>query len=140
MRFFTTCWACSTAVLILSGSVFAASEEKSKAKPLKPCTIRSATSGSFFDINGLKIVPPIKDPKSKKETKPESWHVRGYDYGANFTLNFCGPVVEDIDEFEGVSDKLARNVSAFYTIGKRSYSLGYAAVSFLPALVELTSP
>jgi cation-dependent mannose-6-phosphate receptor len=55
----------------------------------------------------------------------ESYHVKGYDYGSNFTLNVCGPVVEELDDVEGVSKKQWANVSAFYTDSKdRVYSLG----------------
>ena len=126
MKFLPMCWACSAAVLALSPSVFAATEDKPKTKPQKPCTIHSLTSGSYFDINDLYVAPPDGRSKSKKEDKPESWHVKGYDYGANFTMNFCGPVVEDIDNFEGLSSKLSQDVSAYYTIGKKAYSLGYS--------------
>jgi hypothetical protein len=73
-------------------------------------------------------LPDAKDKKS--ESGIESWHARGYDYGTNFTLNFCAPVVEtlgkDPREFEGIDKDLWRNVSAYYTDGKRSYSIGYA--------------
>jgi hypothetical protein len=84
-------------------------------------------------------LPDAKDKKS--ESGIESWHARGYDYGTNFTLNFCAPVVEtlgkDPREFEGIDKDLWRNVSAYYTDGKRSYSIGYAiavatAIDLLP--------
>lgn len=55
----------------------------------------------------------------------ESWHAKGYDYGSNFTLNFCAPVVEDIGEVEGVDRELWKNVSAYYTAGGKTYSIGY---------------
>lgn len=60
----------------------------------------------------------------KKGEVSESYHVKGQDYGANFTINFCAPVVEDLTDVEGVDKKLAQNVSAYYTIGKKSYSIG----------------
>lgn len=101
--------------------------KKEPAAP-KPCTIRSPSSGHFFDLNSITMkLPEAKDKKS--ESGLESWHARGYDYGTNFTLNFCAPVVEtqgeDPREFEGLDKDMWRNVSAFYTDGKRSYSIGY---------------
>jgi len=117
-------YACVVLALSIAG---AAADEKTKEKPVKPCTIRSPSSGAFFDLNSLHIQPPSKDSKSsKKDDKPESWHAKGYDYGANFTLNICGPVVEELDDVVGVHKSLWKNTSAFYTVGKRTYSIGYA--------------
>lgn len=117
-------YACVVLALSTAG---AAADEKTKEKPLKPCTIRSPSSGAFFDLNSLYIQPPSKDSKSsKKDDKPESWHARGYDYGANFTLNFCGPVVEELEDVKGVSKSHWSDVSAFYTVGESTYSIGYA--------------
>jgi len=122
MRFSYTC-----AVLALSAFAASAADDKSKEKPFKPCTIRSPSSGAFFDINPLQIHPPNKESKSKKDDHVESWHAKGYDYGHNFTMNFCGPVVEELDYVEGVSSSLWKNVSAFYTVGSKTYSIGYAS-------------
>ena len=122
-------YACALLALSAAG---AAADEKSKEKSLKPCTIHSPSSGAFFDLNSLHIQPPGKDSKSsKKDDKVESWHAKGYDYGTNFTLNFCGPVVEELDDVEGVSKSRWRNVSAFYKVGKRTYSIGYAIFAHL---------
>lgn len=121
MRFIHVC-----AVLAFGAarSALAADDNnKAKEKPLKPCTIRSPSSGAFFDLNSLHINPPGED--ARKDDHIESWHARGYDYGHNFTLNFCGPVVEELDDVEGVSKSLWKNVSAFYTVGSTTYSIGY---------------
>lgn len=119
---FSYSYAC--VVLALSTAGAAAADDKSKEKPLKPCTIRSPSSGAFFDLNSLYIHPPGKDSKSSKnDDKPESWHARGYDYGSNFTLNFCGPVVEELGRVEGVSH--SKNISAFYKSGGKTFSIGY---------------
>ncbi len=120
---FSYSYACVVLALSAAG---AAADDKSKEKPLKPCTIRSPSSGAFFDLNSLYIHPPGKDSKSSKnDDKLESWHARGYDYGSNFTLNFCGPVVEELGDVEGVSESDSKNISAFYKIGKKTYSIGY---------------
>jgi len=94
-------------------------------KGVQPCTITSPTSGSFYDLNTIAVLPLIDGRKVHKDDRNESWHARGYDYGANFTLNFCAPVIEKLDDVEGVQEKLWRNVSAYYTKGKMTYSMGY---------------
>lgn len=104
------------------------SSEKQKAEPWKPCTVRSSSSGNFFDINALQATGKVKKDTDKlKDTKPTSWHSRGYDYGSNFTLNFCGGVVEDLKEMGGAEDispKAYQNVSAYYRKGDKLYSIG----------------
>ena len=87
-----------------------------------PCTIRSP-SGLSYDLNPMAIVPHA-DGTFKEGERNTSWTARGYDYGSNFTLNFCAPVVEELDNVYGVDRKLWGNVSAFYTRGSRTYSLG----------------
>ena len=45
----------------------------------------------------------------------------------NFTMNFCGGVVEDLKEMggvEGVDRDLWRNVSAYYKEGDEVFSIG----------------
>jgi cation-dependent mannose-6-phosphate receptor len=116
-------------ILPLLSSVLAASDSDKKDPPPKPCTIRSSSTGNFFDLNELHILPPKKDDKesrdpNEKTKPPESFHVKGYDYGSNFTLNICGPVVEDLDDVSGVSSSLRKNVSAYYTKGRETYSIG----------------
>jgi cation-dependent mannose-6-phosphate receptor len=93
-------------------------------KPLKPCTIVSPTTERFFDLNPLQRLPPSEDGKKKKETEEGSWHARGYDYGANFTLNFCGPVVEELDKVQDLDKDLWRNVSAFYERDGKQWAIG----------------
>jgi cation-dependent mannose-6-phosphate receptor len=41
-------------------------------------------------------------------------------------MNFCAPVVEELNDVEGIDKASWRNVSAFYTMGKKTYSIGYA--------------
>ena len=91
--------------------------------PRLPCTIRSPTSGAFFDLNPLHIAPPAES--KAKHPRATSWNTTGYDYGYNFTLNFCGPVIEALEKVEGVEKEEVRNVSAFYKDGEgKVWSLG----------------
>lgn len=94
------------------------------SKPLKPCTIVSPTSGDYYDLNTI-TVQPLKDhKKAHKHDRTESWLSRGYDYGTNFTLNFCAPVIETLVEVVGINEALWQNVSAFYKLNGQTYSIG----------------
>lgn len=99
----------------------AAAEEP---KPRKPCTIKSSTSGLEFDLNGLAVLPKEQEDKGK-DSREESWIAKGYDYGINFTMNFCAPVVENLEDVQGIDEKLWRNVSAYYKREGEVYSIGY---------------
>jgi cation-dependent mannose-6-phosphate receptor len=86
----------------------------------KPCTLHSPSTGSFYDLRPLQVLP-----STAKDARNDSWHAKGYDYGANFTLNICGPVVEHLEDVNDVSERSWRNVSAFYTTAKNEvYSIG----------------
>ncbi|PBP28601.1 vacuolar sorting receptor [Diplocarpon rosae] len=95
-------------------------------KILEPCTVGSAT-GAFYDLRSLSISPPADDKKPTKGEKVDDWHAKGYDYhqnGANFTLNICAPVVGKVEDVVGVDRSLWRNVSAYYELGSKKYSIG----------------
>jgi cation-dependent mannose-6-phosphate receptor len=103
----------------------ASSDDSKKDSPKhSPCTIRSPTSGAFFDLNPIHIIPPAHLKKASKDARNESWPARGYDYGANFTLNFCGPVIENLTNVVGVDEARWQNVSAFYNLNGKTYSIG----------------
>ena len=86
----------------------------------KPCTLHSSSTGSFYDLRPLQILS-----STAKDARNDSWHAKGYDYGANFTLNFCGPVIEELADVNDVSDRSWPNVSAFYrTANDEVYSIG----------------
>ena len=71
--------------------------------PPQPCTIRSPHSGAFFDLNKLNIPAPLSLPETKRaKARDYSWNATGWDMGYNFTMNFCGGVVEDLDQLGGV--------------------------------------
>lgn len=104
-------------LLHLVSAAFVASAASDK--PLKPCTAVSPTTERFFDLN-----PLHRTGDKKKEGDGGSWHARGHDYGANFTINFCGPVVEELTRVEDLDKDLWKNVSAYYEKGDRQYALG----------------
>jgi cation-dependent mannose-6-phosphate receptor len=106
---------------VLSGLTTAASNEKT---PAIPCTIRSPNSGSFYDLRSLSLSLPDPDAKAKPGAKTDSWHARGWDYGSNFTMNICAPVIEDIKDVVGVDKAEWKNVSAYYTKGDKIFSIG----------------
>ncbi len=91
-------------------SSVASSEAKPKPPP-KPCTIHSTATGSFFDLRPLQLA--LDGTKYQTATN-ESFHARGFDYPANFTMNFCGPVVEPLDDVAGIPSSKVANVAAFY--------------------------
>ncbi|KAK3055634.1 Cation-independent mannose-6-phosphate receptor CI-MPR [Extremus antarcticus] len=109
--------------LSISSTTYAAAPKETAAP--EPCTIRSPHTGSFFDLNPLHI----PDPKTSKAKngRDYSWNATGWDMGYNFTLNFCGGVVEKLEDLggvEGVDKQLWRNVSAYYRQGGKVYSIG----------------
>ncbi|KAF9732166.1 hypothetical protein PMIN01_10095 [Paraphaeosphaeria minitans] len=108
------------AVLVALLWTAAAASDK---KPPKACTAVSPTTDRFFDLNPLRREAP-EEGKKKKEGDEGSWHARGHDYGANFTINFCGPVIEELDNVQDLDKGLWRNVSAFYEKGGKQYALG----------------
>lgn len=105
-------------LLLLSSAASAASD-----KPRKPCTAISPTTERFFDLNPLHRTS-VEEGKKKEGDEGKSWHARGHDYGANFTINFCGPVVEELNDVAGLDKDLWRNVSAFYEKNDKQYAIG----------------
>ena len=114
---------CTLVALLQSHTAFGSSNDKSK--PIKPCTVRSPSTDRFFDLNPIHISLPESGKKAHKDDKTDSWHAKGYDYGANFTINFCGPVVEELDDVVDLEKSLWKNVSAFYEMDGKQYSIGY---------------
>jgi cation-dependent mannose-6-phosphate receptor len=89
-----------------------------------PCTIRSPNSGAFYDLHSLSRVLSDPDKKSKAGAATESWQARGWDFNANFSMNFCAPVIEELKDVQGISEAQWQNVSAFYKKGGKTYSIG----------------
>lgn len=137
-------------LLLATASPSLAATDPSAKPPPKPCTLKSPLTGAYFDLNKISIIPPpdSKDDGSSSpdtngglnggggtstgagEVRSESWHARGYDYGANFTLNICAPVVEKLDKVEGIEDDRKANISGFYMKDDKVFSIGYAFPSF----------
>ena len=71
------------------------------------------------------MVTPL-DPDAKKtgKEKTNSWPSKGHDYPGNFSINVCAPVIEEIEDVVGIEKDLWRNVSAYYEMDGRIYSLG----------------
>ncbi|KAF4218628.1 hypothetical protein CNMCM8980_007619 [Aspergillus fumigatiaffinis] len=119
-------------LLLLSApvtSVYAASEPTGKKDGLSPCVARSPSTGLYYDLNAISVSRP--DPsdgkKSSKNAPKESWHAKGHDYHANFTLNICAPVIEDIKDVVGVERDRWKNISAYYEKEGKIYSIGEQA-------------
>ncbi|MCJ1346696.1 Cation-independent mannose-6-phosphate receptor CI-MPR [Peltigera leucophlebia] len=110
----------SSAILLVL--VFLAISAESKDR--KPCTIVSPVTEAYYDLNTIAVQPLIDHKPAHKDDKKESWHARGYDYGTNFTLNFCRPVIEDLQDVVGVHESHWKNVSAFYRYNDKVYSIG----------------
>jgi len=88
-----------------------------------PC-VATATSGAFFDLRPDTAIVVPEGEKAPKGSPVQDYLARGWDYGHNFTLNLCGAVVEPVEDVVGVDRDLWRNVSAYYEIGRKVYSLG----------------
>ena len=99
----------SLIVVLLSVLTNAASDSK---PALKPCTIHVPTTGAFIDLRPLQLA--LKGTKTQEATNA-SYVIKGHDYPANFSLNFCAPVLEELDDVDGVPERQHKNVSAFYT-------------------------
>src|SRR5579859_8193591 len=89
------------------------------------CTVTNPVTNEFFDLR-----PLIRKEADKSRSQSwqcvdsrDDWHISGYDYRHNFTLNICEPVLSDYSDVVGVSDK--RNVSGFYVDSDGKISIGY---------------
>ena len=115
-------------VLLMSLSLGAASDHQSSPKDsLSPCVARSPTTGLYFDLNTISLLPLEEkaNEHSHRTSRDESWHARGHDYGSNFTLNFCAPVVENLRDVVGLEKSEWKDVGAYYVKGGKTYSIGY---------------
>ena len=90
------------------------------------CVARSPTTGLYYDLNAISLTPPESKDGAKihKGDRDESWQARGHDYGTNFTINICSPVIEDVEDVEGVEKSRWKNVSAYYEKSGKVYSIG----------------
>jgi cation-dependent mannose-6-phosphate receptor len=114
-------------LLLLSSILGLSSADNSNLGDDTPCVARSPTTGLYFDLSAISLTPPeLKDGKKvNKDDRDESWHAKGHDYPANFTLNICAPVIEKVEDVVGVEPSLWKNVSAYYERDGKNYSIGY---------------
>ena len=106
--------------ILLSTPILSAEQKKE----VQPCTVYNPNNGNFYDLNAINVQPLKDHKKAHKDDRRDSWHTRGYDYNTNFTLNICGPVIEPLDDVVGIKKDLVKNVSAYYTDGRKTYSIG----------------
>ena len=85
----------------------------------------NTANGGYYDLNKITVPPLQNHKKVHKDDREESWHARGYDYGTNFTINFCAPVIESLKDVEGIKESNVQNISAFYKLGSKTYSIGF---------------
>lgn len=111
------------AALALRAPLTAASSDETKPDVI-PCTAKSPSTHGFFDLRPLAVQVPDPTKKSGK-AKTDSWQSRGHDYKGNFSINVCAPVVEEIENVVGVEEGLWGNVSAFYEVDGKVFSIGY---------------
>ncbi|OHE91692.1 hypothetical protein CORC01_12983 [Colletotrichum orchidophilum] len=92
------------------------------------CTAASKSgSGAFYDLRP-DIAIKAEEGKSSKSSVTSDYHARGWDYGRNFTLNICAPVIEALDDVEGLTKSESKNVSAFYEYKNEVYSIGSSSM------------
>ncbi|KAF4119306.1 cation-dependent mannose-6-phosphate receptor [Geosmithia morbida] len=91
---------------------------------LPACTATSSTgSGAYFDLRP-DIAYPDDGDRAHKSASHKDYLSRGYDYGKNFTMNVCGPVVEPITGVVGVDEDQWADVSGYYISDGAIYSIG----------------
>ena len=109
---------------LLTLSLFSRTAASDDKEPFLPCVVKSPNSGSFYDLRSLSVSLPNPDKKPVKGARTESWQAKGYDYNANFSMNICAPVVEDVQDLNGIDQKYWKNVSGFYKKGDKTFSIG----------------
>lgn len=105
-------------------SIPVSSAEPPKEPVLKPCTAHNPGNGQFYDLNAITVRPLQNHKKAHKDDRTESWKARGYDYNTNFTINFCAPVIEPLEDVVGIKDSMLKNISAYYVMDGKTYSIG----------------
>ncbi|KAI5917405.1 mannose-6-phosphate receptor binding domain-containing protein [Camillea tinctor] len=124
-------------LICLIPTAFASDADKTSSAT---ACIATSTSGAFFDLRPDVAVKPKADgsrPANSHGAPLVDYHARGYDYGANFTLNICGAVVEPVEDVKGVAESKWQNVSAYYVSKGDIYSLGSQSGSLVTRGKEL---
>ncbi|OBT59975.1 hypothetical protein VE03_10335, partial [Pseudogymnoascus sp. 23342-1-I1] len=109
--------------LLLPPPAAAAAGPDEKKPEVIPCTAKSPNTNGFYDLRPLAL--KLHDPARKLgKDKTDSWQSRGHDYKGNFSINICAPVVEEVEDVVGVEEGRWGNVSAFYEVGGKVFSIG----------------
>ncbi|KAK0718451.1 mannose-6-phosphate receptor binding domain-containing protein [Lasiosphaeria miniovina] len=125
------------ALATLAGVVCAEDKEQpdktvsTTSSVITPC-VATSTSGSFFDLRPDTAVAVAEGEKAPRGIPVEDYLAKGWDYGANFTLNICSAVVKKVDDVVGVEKAMWRNVSAYYESKGKVYSLGFESGKLVP--------
>lgn len=96
---------------------------KSTTTTAEPCTATSTVG--FHDLRrDIAVAPPENGAKPKGGVPTTDYFARGWDHPANFTLNICAPVVKPVEDVVGLEKDIWKNVSAYYELEGKVYSLG----------------
>ncbi|GJC89397.1 putative mannose 6-phosphate receptor-like protein C530.09c [Colletotrichum liriopes] len=120
----------STLLLLLAAATARAADSSTSSTTTSApaCTAASKSgTGAFYDLRP-DIAVKAEEGKSSKGSITADYHARGWDYGRNFTLNICAPVIEALDDVEGLTKGEAKNVSAYYTYKGETYSIGSSSM------------
>ncbi|KAI0405465.1 mannose-6-phosphate receptor binding domain-containing protein [Xylaria palmicola] len=123
--------ACTAILSFLALTSTAIASDAEPSTTTTACTA-SSTSGAFFDLRPDAAIKPKPDgsrPSHSRGAPLTDYKARGFDYGANFTLNICNPVVEPIEDFKNIEASKWQNVSAYYVSEGEYYSLGFQSAS-----------
>lgn len=114
------------ALVVLADVSLAADADKTTTTA-EPCTATSTVG--FHDLRkDTAVAPPEHGAKPKSGVPTADYLARGWDYPANFTLNICAPVVKPVKDVVGLGGSGAwKNVSAYYELEGKVYSLGQAS-------------
>jgi cation-dependent mannose-6-phosphate receptor len=117
--------------LISSAADTSVSATASATATALPCQATSS-SGAFYDLTHDVAIVEAEGSKHHKGAIIEDYRARGWDYGSNFTLNLCAPVVKPVKDVVGVDKLLWKNVSAYYVAKGKTYSLGQSSSRLMP--------
>ncbi|KAK4143912.1 mannose-6-phosphate receptor binding domain-containing protein [Dichotomopilus funicola] len=119
------------ALAAVSSAEEATKTDDAPTPALTPC-VATSTAGAFFDLRPDVAIAVAEDEKAPKGIPTEDYIARGWDYGYNFTLNVCEPVVKGVEDVVGVKESLWKNISAYYETKGKVYSLGQSSGELMP--------
>ncbi|KAL2164018.1 hypothetical protein VTH06DRAFT_3232 [Thermothelomyces fergusii] len=122
------------ALAVLAGVALAeeATKTATETTPVHTPCVATSTSGAFFDLRPDIAIAVAEGEKAPRGTPTEDYIARGWDYGYNFTLNICEPVLKKVEGVVGVDKALWPNISAYYEADGKIYSLGQQSGELTP--------